>query len=142
MHKSIFLKKRAQTGTEYLIIVGFVTFAIMAIVVIAFTMSNNTKDKLKMNQIESFANSLIGSSESVFFAGEPSKVTVTLFLPEGANNVTINPYEVIIEFDSSTGKNSRVFGSRVPLSGTISGGEGAKNLVLEAKEDYVLITQN
>ncbi len=143
MNKQLFtmLKKRGQTGTEYLIIVGFVTFAVMAIVAIAFTMSNSTKDRLKMNQVESFANTLVKNAESLFFAGEPSKTTVTLYLPEGANNITITQYNIIIRVDSSSGQAIRLFESRVPLNGTISGGEGAKNLILEAKEDYVLITQ-
>jgi len=133
------MRKRGQTGTEYLIIVGFVTFAIMSILAIAFSLSNSTKDKLQMNQIESFVNQLISSAESVFFAGEPSKTTRSLYLPQSVTNVTIYEYSVLIKTDSGSGQNIRVFDSRVPLNGTIFIGEGTKKIIFEAKENFVQI---
>jgi hypothetical protein len=134
-------KKRGQSGTEYLIIVGFVTLAIMAIIAIALGVSNQTKDRLKMNQVESFTTQLLNSAESVFFSGEPSKSTATLYLPEGVTNITIFSDQIFMKISMSTGENSRYFSSRVPLNGTIYPQEGSKRIVLEAKADYVQITQ-
>jgi len=36
--------------------------------------------------VESFGEQLINSAESVYFAGEPSKTVVSLYLPEGVRN--------------------------------------------------------
>lgn len=134
------IEKRGQIGTEYLIVVGFVTFAIMTTVVLAFFYSNQTKDKIRLNQVENFANQLINSAEAVFFAGEPSKDTVKLYLPEGVENVQISGSDIIISTRTSSGVNVRAFESKVPLYGVITPGEGIKRLSLEANATHLVIT--
>jgi len=142
MVKSLVNKKRGQAGTEYLIVVGFVTFAIMVIVAIALTVSNNTKDRLKVNQLESYMDQLINSAESVYFSGEPSKSTISLYLPEGINEIRIFPEYVVVKMQLSSGENIRVFDSRVPLSssGSVLVGEGTKKVILQARATDVLIS--
>jgi hypothetical protein len=135
------LKKKSQIGTEYLIIVGFVTFAIISVLAIAYIYSNQIKDKIKLNQVESFADQVVSSSESVFFSGEPSRTTVELYLPEGVNSIGLNSDSLIVNTSVSSGNNVRVFDSKVPLNGTISVSEGKKKLSLEATQSYVQIIQ-
>lgn len=133
-------RKRGQIGTEYLILVGFITFAILAIVAMAFGFSNQTKDRIILNQAESFVNQLLKSSESIFFSGEPSKTTISLYLPDGVTNLTINSDNIILKVQTTSGENVKYFDSDVPLNGSISTSEGTKILVIEAKENYVLIS--
>jgi hypothetical protein len=132
---------KAQVGVEYMIIIGFVTLAIMSVVVMAYFYSGQIKDKIRLNQVENFASQLIGSAESVFFAGEPSKTTIRLYLPEGVENITIMTDLVIITTTTSSGKNKRGFETQVPLSGTITPNTGIKKLLLEARDTDVLISQ-
>lgn len=132
-------KKKGQIGTEYLIVVGFVTFAIMTTLVIAITMSNSTRDRLKINEIESFATQLTNSAESIFFAGEPSKTTISLYIPDGVYNITIYPENILVKFNSTSGENIRIFSSRVPLNGTLSPEEGTKKIILEATPNFVQV---
>lgn len=132
--------KNAQVGIEYMIIIGFVTFVIMSVLVIAMVYSDQTKDRIRLNQVENFATQLLNSAASVFFAGEPSKTTISLFLPSGVTEINITTEYLIITTHTSSGENKRAFESKVPISGTISTSEGIKKLVLEAKEDYLLIS--
>jgi len=134
------MKQKAQIGIEYMIILGFVSFAILLIFVLAIFYSGQIKDKIKLNQVESFAVQLINSAESVFFAGEPSKTSVNLYLPEGIINLTITQDYLIITTRTSFGDNKKAYKSRVPLQGSISSGEGIKKLSLEATENFVLIS--
>jgi len=134
---------RGQVGIEYMMIVGFITFAIMSVIVLAFFYSGQIKERIKTNQVESFANQLIDSSESVFYAGEPSKTTISLSLPANVESVTIATNSVVITTNVGSGKqNIREFPSNVELQGTITPEEGIKKITLEAKTDHVLITQN
>jgi len=135
-------KKRGQIGIEYMIIVGFVTFAVISILTMAVFYSDQIKDKIKTNQAENFAIQLINSAESVFFAGEPSKVTVNLYLPEGIDSVQIDSTSnyVIITQQVSSGENKNAYKSRVPIQGTISATQGIRRLTLEAFDDYLLIS--
>lgn len=134
------IKKRAQAGVEYMIVIGFVTLAILTILLLANTYSGLIKDRLKINQLETFSVQLVNHAESVFFSGEPSITTVSLYLPAGVQDITVNSDAIISTISTSTGTNIRSFSSRVPLQGTIRIGEGVHSIKLEAKSDYVLIT--
>lgn len=136
------IKKRGQIGIEYMIIIGFVTFAVMSVLVFAFFFSDEIKDRIKLNQVESFAVNLINSAESVFFAGEPSKTTVKLYLPDGVEEILITTDALIITTRIRGGINKRAFDSKVPLNGTIIPGEGIRRISLEAKVDVVEIKQS
>ena len=67
---------KAQVGIEYMMVVGFVTLAIVSVLTLAYFYSDQIKDSIRLNQVESFAMQILNSAESVFFAGEPSKTTV------------------------------------------------------------------
>jgi hypothetical protein len=136
------MKKKGQVGIEYMIIVGFVSFAVIAILLLAFFYSGQIKDSIKLNQAENFAEQLIGSAESVFFAGEPSKTTIRLYLPENVESIDINNNYVTVTMQLSTGQNIRSYETKVPLQGTITTSEGIKKLTLIATEDNVVITQS
>lgn len=133
--------RRAQVGVEYMIIVGFVTFAIMSVIALAFFYSGEIKERIRLNQVENFATQVVNSAESVFYAGEPSRTTVRLYLPEGVRDITVYSDAILITSVVGSGENIRAYDSDVPLNGTITPGEGIKKLTLEAKSDHVLITQ-
>jgi hypothetical protein len=133
-------RNRGQVGTEYMIIVGFVTLAITTILVLSLFYSNQIKDKIKNNNIESFATQLVSSAETVFFSGEPSKTTIKLYLPEGVEAIDIYVDMVVVTSRTSGGSlNIRAFQSKVPLNGTLSNLEGLKKIVIEAKATHAQI---
>lgn len=134
------MKYKSQASVEYLIIVGFVTFAVIVILGMAYLYSNLIKDKIRMNQIETFAVQLINSAESVFFSGEPSKTSVRLYLPENIKSLEINSDGIVLEVSTNSGVNKRAFSSKVPLQGNISSTPGVKIISIEAKNNYVLIS--
>jgi len=139
---SFFSKTRkGQVGIEYMVVVGFVSFAIIAVISLAFVYSGEIKDSIRLNQVESFAGQLVNSAEAVFFAGEPSKSTIKLYLPDGVESIEINSNSVFITTRVSGALNKRAFDSKVPMQGSISSGEGLKKLSIEAFSDYVSITQ-
>lgn len=133
-------KKRAQVSMEYLIIVSFVTFIIIGILGVAFIYSGSIKDSIKVNQITGFANKITSTSESVFYAGYPSKATIPVYLPEGVENISISGNNLIIEFQTSTGKNKISFSSKVPITGLITTGSGIKKLRILAEQNKVNVS--
>lgn len=133
--------QKGQAGVEYMILVGFLTFAIMSVLVLAMLYSGQIRDKVKLNQVEIFATQLLNSAESVFFAGEPSKTTISLYLPEDVTEINITSNYLVISVHTSSGENRRAFKSNVPIEGEISIGEGIKKLTLEATENYLSISQ-
>jgi len=132
-------KKRAQISTEYLVIVGFITFAVISALGIALFYVSEIKDVIKVNQVENFANKLISSSESIFFSGEPSQVEMVGYLPQGVTSITLNSKELVFEVETSSGTNIRAFPSRVTIVGAIPTEAGVKKLQLVAQDTQVTI---
>jgi len=131
---------KGQVGMEYMMIMGFVTLAIMSILAFAVFYSDQIKDRIKLNQVEGFAIQLISSAESVFFAGTPSKTTVSLYLPEGVEQITVAADYIVFDVRTSSGINTRVFNSKVPLTGAIPITEGLKKISLEAQSTSLFIS--
>ena len=68
------LTKRGQIATEYLIIISFVTFIIISVLGIALIYSSEIRDSIKSSQLDKLSDKIVSTSESVFYAGEPSKI--------------------------------------------------------------------
>ena len=139
------MQKKDRTGQvsmEYLIIVGFVTFIVIAILGVAFFYSGAIKDQIKSTQINNYANKIISTTESVFYAGAPSKSTISAYLPENVRSIEIDGYDLIIEVETYSGLNKIAFTSKVPLSGgPLSITKGLKKIEVEASEDSASITE-
>jgi len=131
--------QKSQSAIEYLIIIGFVTFAITSVIIIAYFYLGMSRDKIRENQIENLAIKIIDSAESVFYAGEPSQITISVYFPEGIDSIQFSGYNLIINASMSSGKMSRAFTSRVFLSGNINPTPGTKKLKLRAESSGVLI---
>lgn len=133
--------KRAQVSFEYLIIMGFITFVIVAVLGLAVYYSGNIRDRIITNQLNNCANKIVSTAESVFYLGEPSKSTITCYLPDGVKNVTIFSDSVYFEIQTSSGVNKIYFDSNVPLEGEFVFTEGVRKIELRAASDRVIVTQ-
>src|SRR3989344_4622658 len=130
-------KKRGQIGTEYLIVISFVTFVILSVLGIALLYSSQIKDSIKFNQIEKFSGKVISSAESVFYSGEPARVTITGYLPEGVTGVQIEGKDIVFSISTSSGTSSIGYSSKVELKGNIPASSGIKKLLIVANQTWV-----
>jgi uncharacterized protein (UPF0333 family) len=146
-------KKRGQVSVEYMIVLGFATFAITGIIGLAFYYVNSTDDQMRSNHIQNFAKSIIDNAESVYYAGSPSKITITPYLPKGVSDISFkldpgnSEYYLFITYSTSSGNNVISFKSNVPLLETsvsnpaISPSEGIKNIVIEFSGTSIKISE-
>lgn len=132
---------RGQISTEYLIVFGFVVFIILGLLGTAFFYTSNTSNQIKIDQVSNFADKIISNSESVFYLGEPSKVTLKVYLPAGVSLINISSSDILFKVSTSSGVNIVSFSSRVPLNGSISFSEGFKRIEILAVEDHVQINE-
>lgn len=151
----MFRTKRGQISVEYLIVIGFVVFIVISILGVAFFYASGIRDRIKANQLENFANKIISSAESVYFAGEPSKVTITAYLPAGVQAIEIaydfgsEEYLIIFDIETGSGLSRIAYTSDVPLMESdpseqcdvISCSEGVKRLQIIASAGEVSIVE-
>ena len=133
------IKKRAQASVEYLIVVCFVTFAVISTILLAYFYSGMAKDRIILNQVDVFANKIINSAESVYYAGEPTQAYITTYLPAQVKEIQIIEKDIVITTSTNSGTVKQVFSSKVALQGSITASEGIKKIKLHATQDKVLI---
>lgn len=133
--------KRGQISTEYLIVVGFISFLVITVLGIALVYSSQIRERIIFYQVASFAENVISSSESVFFAGEPSQATISAYLPRNVEGVDIIGKDLVFNISTDAGLARIAYSSKVEMQGTISSNEGLKTLVIVAQTDKVTISE-
>lgn len=131
---------------EFLILMGFLTFVIIGILSIGYYYSNTISDRMRSSQINNFANKIISTAEIVFYAGKPSKLTISAYLPEGIEEIQIIDNDLIITYSLTTGRNVISFSSEVPMieniSAELSSTSGIKNIIIIADTNQAIVGQN
>lgn len=135
------MTKKGQISVEYLVVVGFVAFLVIGILAIAVFYSGQLRDSIKFYQLENYAGKIISGSESVFYAGEPSRVTLTAYLPIGVQSVEIIDNEIVVSISAHNGIAKNAYKSNVPISGILSSNEGVKRIQIIALDDEVSINE-
>jgi len=135
------MNKKSQVSIEYIIIVGFVTFILLSVLGAAFFYSGGIKDRIKMTQVSNFGNKIVSSAESVFYYGEPSKATITTYLPEGVQSIVVSDTDdsLVISVQLDSGLTVTSFSSNVPISGTLASFQGIRKINMIAGVNEVII---
>lgn len=138
------MRYRGQISFEYLIVISFVVFIVLMILSVALYYITSSRDQIKINQLVTFSNKVISSAESVYYAGEPSKVTITAYLPEGVQSIQILENSFVFSILTSTGNTVIAFPCNVPLDPVIdiTLNEGLKRLTILADTNAVHITSS
>jgi hypothetical protein len=135
----------AQVSIEYILILGFVSFVVLSILGVAIYYTGNIKDRIKSNYINNYGNKIVSTSEYIFYSGEPSKATITCYLPESVEDVYVNANSLVITYSTSSGKNIRSFDSNVPivenLSSDLTVSPGLKRIEITARSNNAIIRQ-
>ncbi len=133
--------KRGQISTEYLIIVGFVIFLVVSVLGLALYYSSSISDRIRFDQVNNFANKIVSSAETVFYSGEPSRVTINAYLPAGVSGISVLSNGIVINVSTASGLNTVYFESKVPLTGSLNKNEGVKKILISAEVDSARISE-
>lgn len=136
----VYKGKKGQISVEYMIVVGFIVFFVLVILGAALLYSSQINDSMQTRQIEQFANKIISSAETVKYAGEPSRSTISAYLPSNVRGVQIMEREIVVDFITSSGLNRVSYLSKVAMTGEISQVSGIKKIRIVAMQDSVNIT--
>jgi uncharacterized protein (UPF0333 family) len=138
-------KKRGQSSMEYLVLMGFLAFVIVGIVGVGFYYSTTINDRIKSSQVANFANKITSTSDMVFYSGEPSKSTITVYLPDGVAELRIINNSLIISHWSSSGLNVIAYTSKVLMiedqAYELTPFSGLKSIEIVANETHAIIRE-
>lgn len=111
--------KRGQISFEYLIVMGFVSFVLISIIGIAFFYTYSFESRARMDKAFNLGNDMIYNIESVFYSGEPSKVVVNLYVPEGFKEMKFVNNSLYLSVTTQSGLNTISFSSKVPIHDSV-----------------------
>lgn len=126
--------RKAQVATEYIAIVGFVTFAVLLLTTAAYFYQRQVANQVVINQVDRLARELVDAAESVYFLGAPSKTTIKVEIPKNIEGISIEKNTVLFIVNTPQGQTSISYRSSVPLriSGEgIAEFEGLHSITLE-----------
>jgi hypothetical protein len=132
---------RGQISSEYLILVGFITFLVLVLLGVSVFYTSVTRDKVLYNDLDFYARDIVDSAESVYYAGEPSTTIVKPYLPQGVQSINVTSTGLYISISTSGGNALLAYPSRVPLTGSLSTGEGVRAIRLTAQPQSVLVEE-
>lgn len=142
-------ERAGQISTEYLILLGFLVFIILAVLGASLFYSSLARDRLTFRTLEEFSGKIIGTAEEVYYAGEGARITVTAYVPAGVTSIYLmapttsssDKTLLMVSVSTSSGQQLTAYTSSVPLEGNFSSSEGVKRFVISAAPDRVLITE-
>ena len=133
-------KSRAQVAMEYMIIVGFVAIITLPLVIIFQTHSKETTAEITSAQIYQISKRISDGAETVFYLGEPSKLTIKTYFPKGINSVSIGNNEIVFNVRAADHSDEIVVYTPINVSGNFSIHEGVHYITIESKGGYVWIS--
>ncbi|MBI5149137.1 hypothetical protein HZA33_05655 [Candidatus Pacearchaeota archaeon] len=132
--------RRGQVSIEYMVIVGFTTAILAALIAIAYFYSSESKTEITANQIDAAARQIIDNARSVYYAGSPAKTTLDLTFPDGIKEITITPSLLTFIITIHGTDTTLSYTSKVNLTGSISPSPGLRHVSIEAKDGSVQIS--
>ena len=101
---------RAQISLEYLLVFVLMLFLLLPALAFFTQEFSSTTDRLKENQVLTFANSVVTVAEQVYYTGAPASKRISNRLPEGVESVRVeegedadDADELVIEFQAGEG---------------------------------------
>jgi hypothetical protein len=132
---------RGQISIEYLIVVGFIAFIVLVVVGMALYYSSTIQDTINSNEVSDYGNKIVSAAESVYYSGQPSKLTLSTYLPQQVSAVTIINDTLVVGYTTRAGTARLGFTSNVPISGTLTARPGVHRISLVAQANGVLISE-
>jgi hypothetical protein len=132
--------KRGQIAVEYVTIMGFALLLTIPLIVIFYSNTESSQDRVDVAQAERIVRRLAETADHMHNLGEPSFTTVRAYIPEGVSSITIQDQSIIFTIEREGNLQGEVVGvSQADLSGSISAEPGIHYIRIEAVGDEVVI---
>ena len=132
--------KKSQVGTEYLMVMGFVSLILIPLVIVYFTSVQDTSDEIGSRQAINIARKIVDASESVYFLGKPSQTTIKVYIPSQVVGASLNNREVLFNVKFKDGISEIVQVSSVDLVGNLPSKQGTYTITVKAMDINVEIS--
>jgi hypothetical protein len=127
---------------EFLLVMAFVFLILVGIMLVAYTQSARFTNDVTASQIQKVGNEIIDAANAAYYAGPPTKKTITLYFPQQINTITIAGQSIIFNLQGSGGSYDYVVYSSSNLTGSLRTFSGLHTITITivAQEGAVSVT--
>ena len=133
-------RSKAQVAMEYVIIIGFVAVITLPLVIIFQTHSKETTSEINSAQIYQISKRISDAAETVFYLGEPSKITIKTYFPKGIESTSIGSNEIVFKVKLGSKSDEIVVYTPINITGSLSTHEGVHYITIESKGGHVWVS--
>ncbi|MEM4638125.1 MAG: hypothetical protein QXK76_03845 [Candidatus Woesearchaeota archaeon] len=130
---------KSQISMEYVLIIAFSLLIAIPLTIIFFQYSQTYNDDVVLSQVNSVMDTILASAEEIYYLGEPSQKTITVYLPESVEEITFsNGY---FSFKMNSGGNTYTLyrSANINFTGNMSRVAGARKITIKAVNNTVQI---
>lgn len=131
---------KAQSSMEFLLVTVFAFILLAGILIIAYAQSSSFSTDITSAQVQKVGMQLTDAANTVYYAGPPTKKTMTVYIPEHVTNISIGGSSVLFTLQGPGGI-SQYSAIAVPnLTGSLQPFAGIHVVTIEAQAGAVNIT--
>ena len=127
---------------EFLLVMGFAFLMTIPLLVIFYQQSETLDTDITASQVDKVASEIRDAADEVYYLGTPSKKTLTLYMPDGIQNVSLRNNSMIFLVDSAGGDFELVKWTVANLTGSIDARRGIHRISVEAFDTFVSISDS
>ncbi len=124
---------------EFLIVMAFTFLLIIPLVLFFGRESKDAVEDVNLAQVTQLARSLSNNAENVYAFGEPTSVTIRVYIPDGVENVTFGNGEILFTMIQKGEPITISEPVSMNISGSLNTGPGVHRIQLQAVGGAVVI---
>jgi len=121
-------------------VVGFAFLMTIPLIIIFYQQSETLNIEITSAHMEKIASEIRDAADEVYYLGEPSKKTLSLYFPEGIHSITVINSRLAFLVEGPSGDYEVVKWTVANLTGSLQTYSGIHNIVVEAQDNDVSIT--
>lgn len=133
-------KRRAQSSLEYLLVVAFALLMVIPITLIFFLQSQDMNEQFSTSQADVIARKIVENAEMVYYIGEPSQITLEVYMPPKISSILIGNREVNLKVETRSGISEVVKVSKVNITGSLVKDSGIRYIKIQSYRDAVNVS--
>ena len=132
---------RGQAAFEYLMLFSITLGILSVLVVFSQDMTARNREDIAVANAMNAANKIVEAANIVYTQGKPSRVTLSVYIPEGVDSIQFINNTMLMKINIGSTPNDIFATSKAPLQGNISSTSGMKQIKVIAEDTYVNVTE-
>ncbi len=132
---------RGQIAMEYLMVIAFAMLLVVPVVVFIAKDSGSQTAEVSVAQISQIARRIASGAERVYAFGEPTTLTIRVFMPKSVRNVTVSNKGVTFIINRNGVLSAVTEPVSMNLSGNLSGYAGLHRIRITAANNSVYLSE-